>query len=151
MATVDAEETEDVAATEREGRFIQPVCHHDEIMTRSTSASEYRPAELLRTDILWDKLNAFQDGLARTIEEQSDFQTLVVGTTAMVSTGLTVGYAIWLIRGGSLLASMVSVMPAWRFLDPLPILESFLDDSDSDGQEENEDTIESFITRNRTV
>jgi hypothetical protein len=104
--------------------------------------------ELLRTDILWDKFDAFQQDLAEAIASQSDFQTLVVGTTAMVSTGLTVGYVVWLLRGGSLLASVLSVMPAWRFLDPLPILETFVDDSESDDREDTEDTIESLVTRN---
>jgi hypothetical protein len=29
---------------------------------------------------------------------------------------------VWLLRGGMLLASLLSSMPAWQFLDPLPIL-----------------------------
>ena len=39
-----------------------------------------------------------------------------------VSTGLSVGYVIWLIRGGVLLSSVLSSLPAWRLVDPLPVL-----------------------------
>ena len=52
-------------------------------------------------------------------------QMMAVGATAVVSTGLSVGYVVWLLRGGTLLASMVSALPAWVAFDPLPVLESF--------------------------
>jgi len=29
---------------------------------------------------------------------------------------------IWLIRGGALVGSMLSAMPAWQMIDPLPVL-----------------------------
>ncbi|MCB0909939.1 MAG: cadherin domain-containing protein, partial [Nocardioidaceae bacterium] len=50
---------------------------------------------------------------------------VVVGSTAVVSTSLSVGYVIWILRGGSLLTAFVSAMPAWQAFDPLPILQSF--------------------------
>jgi len=39
-----------------------------------------------------------------------------------VSTGLSVGYVIWLVRGGALVGSMLSSMPLWNLVDPLPVL-----------------------------
>lgn len=35
---------------------------------------------------------------------------------------MSVGYVIWLIRGGALVGSMLSAMPAWQMIDPLPVL-----------------------------
>jgi hypothetical protein len=35
---------------------------------------------------------------------------------------LSAGYLTWLLRGGSLLASVLATMPTWRNFDPLPIL-----------------------------
>ncbi|MFK7821583.1 MAG: Ig-like domain-containing protein, partial [Planctomycetaceae bacterium] len=58
-------------------------------------------------------------------KQQQQAEVLVAGTTAVVSTGLSVGYVIWLVRGGTLLASMVSALPAWVAFDPLPVLESY--------------------------
>jgi len=37
---------------------------------------------------------------------------------------ITVGYVVWSLRGASLLASLLTSMPLWRSLDPLPILEN---------------------------
>lgn len=46
----------------------------------------------------------------------------VVGTTAVVSTSLSVGYVIRILRGGSLLTAVLSALPAWTSFDPLVIL-----------------------------
>jgi len=35
---------------------------------------------------------------------------------------LTAGFVAWILRGGSLLASFIMTMPAWRHFDPLPVL-----------------------------
>lgn len=35
---------------------------------------------------------------------------------------LSIGYVVWLVRGGVLLSSVLSALPAWQLLDPLPVL-----------------------------
>jgi len=45
-----------------------------------------------------------------------------VASSLAVSTSLSVGYVLWLVRGGVLLSSLLSSLPAWRLIDPLPIL-----------------------------
>ena len=45
-----------------------------------------------------------------------------IGVTVVTGAGLTIGYVAWLIRGGVLLTSLLTSMPAWRLLDPMPIL-----------------------------
>jgi hypothetical protein len=42
--------------------------------------------------------------------------------TVGVSISLTAGVVSWLLRGGSLLASFMSVSPLWAQIDPLPVL-----------------------------
>jgi hypothetical protein len=51
------------------------------------------------------------------------------GSVLFSTAGLSVGYVMWTIRGGYLVASMLSSLPAWALIDPLPILE-YLDDSE---------------------
>ncbi len=68
---------------------------------------------------MWNQLNSFRDDLDSRRESTTMMENIVVGTTTAVSGGLTVGYVIWLIRGGSLLATMMSVMPTWISFDPL--------------------------------
>ena len=52
------------------------------------------------------------------IEEQ-DRKAVVAGLTFSVTTGLLV----WSLRASSLLLTMMSMLPLWRGLDPLPILD----------------------------
>jgi hypothetical protein len=35
---------------------------------------------------------------------------------------MSVGYVVWLFRGGLLLGSLLSSLPAWHVIDPLPVL-----------------------------
>ena len=35
---------------------------------------------------------------------------------------MSIGYVVWLVRGGILMSSMLSALPAWQMIDPLPIL-----------------------------
>ena len=64
------------------------------------------------------------DQVREEVSEPSHLEATVVGSSVAVTTGLSVGYVIWLARGGLLLASLLSSMPAWRVLDPLPVLAS---------------------------
>jgi hypothetical protein len=49
-------------------------------------------------------------------------QKIVVGSTVAVTGAMSVGYVIWLLRGGLLLSSLLSSLPAWSVIDPMPIL-----------------------------
>lgn len=67
-----------------------------------------------------------------------------------VTSSLSVGYVVWMIRGGLLASSLLTQMPAWRLVDPLVVL-SYLDDangeSSSDGLDED-DSIEAMLQKN---
>ena len=51
-------------------------------------------------------------------------------------------YVLWLVRGGVLMGSYLSALPAWRILDPLPVLARRGDEEEQDeeGIEGAEDT-----------
>jgi hypothetical protein len=66
----------------------------------------------------------------------------VVGSSVAVTTGLSVGYVAWLVRGGVLLSTALSSLPAWQFVDPLPVLARSRDGKDGDDQD---DSLESII------
>ncbi len=74
--------------------------------------------------VMWAKLDDMKRDMDQVVQTSTESMTLVVGTTATVGTSLTVGYVLWLLRGGTLVASMVSALPAWTMIDPLPILDS---------------------------
>ena len=78
-----------------------------------------------------------------TISEREELAGKVaVGSAAVVTTSLSVGYVIWILRGGSLLTTFMSAMPAWQAFDPLPVLQSF-----HKPVEEDDDSLLSIATR----
>jgi hypothetical protein len=71
------------------------------------------------------KADNLRQQLDKLMEQFQDFDGEHLGylaSSVAVSTGLSVGYVIWLVRGGALLGSMLSAMPAWQMIDPLPVL-----------------------------
>jgi hypothetical protein len=77
-------------------------------------------------------LNRVRDDLA----QQTQLEHWTAGSIAVGSFGLTVGYVLWLLRGGALLASLLSSMPAWRLLDPLPVLGRVEDEEAEDDEDD---------------
>jgi hypothetical protein len=82
------------------------------------------------------------DGLKKETADDIEYNKAVLSTSIAVATGLSMGYVAWLLRSGILLSSLLSSMPAWRFLDPLPILAEKTDGSDEEDQESLEAIIE---------
>ncbi len=62
--------------------------------------------------------------LSTLLHDDSLFHRWMIGSAVGVTTGLTVGYVFWTVRAGYLLTGLVAQVPAWRFVDPLPILNS---------------------------
>ena len=64
-----------------------------------------------------------------------DFDFTFPSIAAAGTSFLTVGYLAWMLRGGVLLTTFMSSIPAWRMLDPLAVLESAdRSGDDDDGQ-----------------
>ncbi len=87
------------------------------------------------------------DELGKLIDTSLGLQPLTVGAVVTASSLLTAGYVFWTIRGGFLVSSLLAQMPAWRLVDPLPVL-SYLDgdrkknDEDADRGDSLEEIIE---------
>ncbi|MFN9747559.1 MAG: putative Ig domain-containing protein, partial [Betaproteobacteria bacterium] len=60
--------------------------------------------------------------LREDAQQEAVVEQGVVASSVVVSTGFSVGYVLWLARGGALLASLASAIPAWAMVDPLPVL-----------------------------
>ena len=94
---------------------------------------------------LWEQLDVFREDVA--VDSQG-FTAGVVTVTGTLSL-LTAGYATWTIRGGYLLSSVLTSLPAWRMVDPLPILAAPSDPRKKHGQHSEDDPDESdpLLTR----
>ena len=65
--------------------------------------------------------NSFRQ-LREDTQEEAVVEQGVVASSVVISTGFSFGYVLWLARGGALLASLASAIPAWAMVDPLPVL-----------------------------
>lgn len=114
----------------------------------SAAADQANEAPVTEVEIavaaMVSEVEGFQQELDKVqdeISELAQIESTVVGSSAVVTTGLSVGYVVWLARGGMLLASLLSSMPAWRAIDPLPVLASFRDDDEDSADDESLDAL----------
>jgi hypothetical protein len=107
-------------------------------------ASDMNALESLRTSLgsndFQQQLNQLQDD----IRQQLSLDKNAVASTLAVSTGLSVGYVLWLVRGGVLLSSLLTSLPAWRLIDPLPILAHLNRQKHGD---EDDDSLEGMLKK----
>jgi hypothetical protein len=96
----------------------------------------------METGLLWHGL----DGFREEVESSTSFTTIVAGTAATVTAALSAGYVIWMIRGGYLLASVISTLPAWRSFDPLPVLGGLPAGANAEGADQ-EETLSSMLRK----
>lgn len=80
------------------------------------------------------------DQLREEVRKEFDLDRSVTISAAGVTLGASVAYVLWLIRGGVLMSSYLSALPAWRVLDPLPVLARV----DEEADEEEEDELDPF-------
>ena len=74
--------------------------------------------QLLRSEDLQRRLDEFR----RQMTHSSTVRSSVLASSIAVTGGLSIGYVVWLVRGGVLLSSMLSALPAWQLIDPMPVL-----------------------------
>ena len=74
------------------------------------------------------------DRLRTNVQEDLDLDRTTTVSIAGVSLGLSLVYVLWLIRGGVLMGSYLSALPAWRVLDPLPVLSRVDEEADEDDE-----------------
>ena len=64
------------------------------------------------------------DHVRDTLNGVTATEKTYVASSIAVSTGLSVGYVIWLLRSGVLLTALLTSIPAWQYINPLLILAS---------------------------
>lgn len=74
------------------------------------------------------------DDVRLNLQQHETSDQMLIGSSIMATTSLSVGYVIWLIRGSVLLSSLLSSLPAWRIIDPLPVLAGALHENDEDDE-----------------
>jgi hypothetical protein len=77
------------------------------------------PAQL--TEAFLNTLNALEEDLRQATDTSEGQRRLIILVTTAGGITLTAGLVAWLLHSGTLLASLLSSLPAWRHFDPLPV------------------------------
>ncbi|MCP4048501.1 MAG: hypothetical protein GY732_21190, partial [Gammaproteobacteria bacterium] len=103
-------------------------------------------------DRLFSKINEMSrhldNDLSRENQNQVEVQVALGSTT-----GLAAGFTSWVLRGGSLLASLMSTVPLLNRFDPLPVVKSrnkedlSNTDNDDDDQKNSESKVDEMFHR----
>ena len=81
------------------------------------------------------------DDMKKEMANDHQLNKVYLGSAIVSSVGLSVGYVVWLLRGGMLLSTLLSSIPAWQILDPLPVLARKRDEDQADDDESLEGII----------
>jgi hypothetical protein len=82
-----------------------------------SSSSDYQTAQIR----LEGTFRQFKEDVQEEVAQEQG----VMASSVVVTTGFSIGYVLWLARGGALLASLASAIPAWTSVDPLPVLSNY--------------------------
>ncbi|MEO7861144.1 MAG: Ig-like domain-containing protein [Nitrospirales bacterium] len=97
----------------------------------------------------------FLQDLDRVRDSVQDFAAIektYVASSIAVSTGLSIGYVVWLLRSGVLLTDLLSSVPAWQFVNPLLVLDAAGKKKRQKGHKDVEDdSVESLFEKPSTV
>jgi hypothetical protein len=79
------------------------------------------------------------DQLRDSLDSDIALPEIAVEGLVAATSSFTVGAALWLLRGGYIVASVISALPAWQTFDPIPIL-AYATKEETDGE-----TVESLM------
>jgi hypothetical protein len=97
--------------------------------------------------LLWNDLG----NLKQELHADLRLPYFAAGSVASVTSVLTVGYVLWMVRSGWLVTGLLAQMPAWRLIDPMVVLD-YLDEESTNSKAgndrgEDDDSLESMLER----
>ena len=117
-----------------EDKIIKHIVRDDAVETLVHNPIVIDPLNTVSLQQLYFAMDDYQLQTARRILDQMDdnrpelaaaveADKVVFGGITTVSVGLSISYVLWLMKSGVLLSSALSAMPAWRLIDPVPVLQ----------------------------
>ncbi len=86
------------------------------------------------------------DQLREDVTTDIQYGKIMAGSTVAASTGLSIGYVAYLLRGGVVLSSVLTSLPAWTFFDPTPVLGGVTKGRPGEDGEDDE-SLESMVNK----
>ena len=81
-------------------------------------------------------LEQMRSAIDSSYEEADEEAALFSRAGAAIALTLTAGFVSWLLRGGSLLATLLSTGSVWHGFDPIPVLAMDEDREEEDSEDE---------------
>ncbi len=89
---------------------------------------------------LYEGFSTLEDDLMSAV----DAQTWSVGYALAMTTGLSAGYVLWVVRSGYMMTSVLSAIAPWMMADPLLVLD-YLDDKKKHAHLDEHDLLELML------
>ncbi len=86
-----------------------------------------------------DRLEREIEKIGQQMEKTASSEAKPFEVAVGISTSFSVGYLIWCLRGGTWLASLMSTLPMWQWVDPIPVLDSWERRRPIRGKEDEDD------------
>ncbi|MEO8630786.1 MAG: hypothetical protein ABI612_22215, partial [Betaproteobacteria bacterium] len=99
----------------------------------------------LRNDHWVSELNHMRSD----VDDQISLEKKIIGSTVAVTVSVSIGYVMWLLRGGVLMSSLLSSLPAWHIIDPMPVLSQAKRKDERNA--EDDDPLEKLFSRAKAV
>ncbi|MCA9216643.1 MAG: tandem-95 repeat protein, partial [Planctomycetales bacterium] len=90
----------------------------EELNVRETEFGPRWQAVMLDTNAIFGSL----DRAIENIQDTEAANHLIVQSAKVFTTGISIGYILWTIRGSYLIAMLSSSLPVWSQFDPVPVL-----------------------------
>lgn len=88
------------------------------------------------------------DRVRDSVQDIAATEKTYLASSIAVSSGLSIGYVVWLLRSGVLLTALLSSVPAWQFVNPLLVLDAAAKKKRQKGQRDvKEDSVESLFEK----
>ncbi len=113
----------------------------------ANQAATYRSDRTLLTILSASSFIEGLDSVGKTLSIDTTMPELIAGSVVAATSTLSVGYFFWVVRTGYFVASCLSAAPTWRSFDPLPIIDSALDDEDDEEKTEQDKQLEALLDK----
>ena len=82
--------------------------------------------------IVWGDWEDIKEEMSHAFETPE----IVIGTASVATGFVSVGYALWVVRGGFFLATLAAGVPSWRMIDPASLVMAYRNEGPKDAVEE---------------
>jgi len=96
--------------------------------------------KLIRSNSFTSSLDDLENSLGKVVRDDGVRSQLNAATVAGLAVRISSGVMTWVLRTGTLLTSLFTVMPLWRQFDPLPVLASDENEDEDDEKDKDEST-----------